>query len=146
MKRSRAQCPTVWDCVFSIPKKKLAEIKPTPPPPVKIWAMLIEAETFSSFALSFIFSLAYCNFTNFRCSLNFGGVANACKRSAGKGSWWRSPTWFHRFFPPAFVNSQIAQVNRPKILERMVSGSSPLCSKVFVTSLFSFSNWRLRKF
>ena len=36
-------------------------------------------------------------------------------------------------FPPAFVNSPIAQVNRPKILERMVSGSSLLCSEVFVT-------------
>ena len=40
------------------------------------------------------------------------------------------------FFPPAFVNSQIAQVNRPKILERMVSDPSPLCSDVCVTSLF----------
>ena len=37
------------------------------------------------------------------------------------------------FFPPAFVNSQIAQVDRPKILERMVFGSSPLLSGVFVT-------------
>ena len=37
------------------------------------------------------------------------------------------------FFPPAFV---MAQVNRPKILERMVSGSSPLCSEAFVTSPF----------
>ena len=43
---------------------------------------------------------------------------------------------FIDIFPPAFVNSQIAQVNRPKILERMVFGSSPLCSEVFVTSLF----------
>ena len=41
------------------------------------------------------------------------------------------------FFPPAFVNSQIAQVDRPKILERMVFGSSPLLSGVFVT-FFSF--------
>ena len=41
------------------------------------------------------------------------------------------------FFPPAFVISLMAQVNRPKILERIVSGSSPLCSEVFVTSLFS---------
>ena len=41
------------------------------------------------------------------------------------------------FFPPAFVNSQIAQVDRPKILERMVFGSSPLFSGVFVT-FFSF--------
>ena len=64
-------------------------------------------------------------------------VANACKRSAGAGSSWWSPKWFHRFFfPLAFVNSQRAQVNRPKVLERMVSGSSPLCSEVFVTSLF----------
>ena len=36
------------------------------------------------------------------------------------------------FFPPVFVNSPIAQVNRPKILWRMVSGSSLLCSEVFV--------------
>ena len=39
------------------------------------------------------------------------------------------------FFPPAIVSSQIAQVDmhRPKILERMVFGSSPLLSGVFVT-------------
>ena len=42
------------------------------------------------------------------------------------------------FFPPALVSSQIAQVNRPKILERMVSSSSPLFSGVFATSLFFF--------
>ena len=41
------------------------------------------------------------------------------------------------FFPAAFVNSQIAQVDRLKILERMVFGSSPLLSGVFVT-FFSF--------
>ena len=41
------------------------------------------------------------------------------------------------FFPPAIVNSQIAQVDRPKILERMVFGSSPLVSGVFAT-FFSF--------
>ena len=41
------------------------------------------------------------------------------------------------FFPLAIVNSQIAQVDRPKILERMVFGSSPLLSGVFVT-FFSF--------
>ena len=33
---------------------------------------------------------------------------------------------FIDFFPPAIVNSQIAQVDRRKIVERMVSGSSPL--------------------
>ena len=43
---------------------------------------------------------------------------------------------FIDFFPPAFVNSQIAQVNGPKFLERMVSGSNSLCSEVFVTSVF----------
>ena len=37
------------------------------------------------------------------------------------------------FFPPAIVSSQRAQVDRPKILERMVFGSSPLLSGVFVT-------------
>ena len=37
------------------------------------------------------------------------------------------------FFPPAIVNSQIAQVDGPKILEQMVFGSSPLLSRVFVT-------------
>ena len=41
------------------------------------------------------------------------------------------------FFPPAFINSQIAQADRLKILERMVFGSSPLLSGVFVT-FFSF--------
>ena len=58
-------------------------------------------------------------------------VANACKRSAGTGGGGHRND-FIEFFPPAFVNSQRAQVNRPKILERMVSGSSPLCSEVFV--------------
>ena len=48
------------------------------------------------------------------------------------------------FFPPAIVNSQIAQVDRPKILERMVFGSSPLLSVVFVT--FSFQIEDLEKF
>ena len=43
------------------------------------------------------------------------------------------------FFPPAIVNSQIAQVDGPKTLERMVFGSSPLPSGVFVTFSF-FSN------
>ena len=43
------------------------------------------------------------------------------------------------FFPPAFVNSQIAQVDRPTILERVIFSSSSLCGGVFVTSLyFSF--------
>ena len=43
------------------------------------------------------------------------------------------PEWFDRlFFSPAIVNSHIAQVDRPKILERMVFGSSPLLSGVFV--------------
>ena len=46
------------------------------------------------------------------------------------------------FFPPAIV-SQIAQVDRPKILERMVIDSSPLPSGVFVA--FFFSNWGLKK-
>ena len=41
------------------------------------------------------------------------------------------------FFPPAIVNSQIAQVDRLTILERMVSGSSPLLSGPFVTFFFS---------
>ena len=50
------------------------------------------------------------------------------------------------FFPPAFVNSQIAQVDRPKILERMLFGSSPLLSGVFVT-FFSFKlrTWKNSK-
>ena len=49
------------------------------------------------------------------------------------------------FFPPAIVNSQIAQVDRPKILERMVFGSSPLLSGVFVT-FFLFQIEDLEKF
>ena len=40
-------------------------------------------------------------------------------------------------FPPAIVSSQMAQVDRPKILERMVFSSSPLLSGVFVTFFFS---------
>ena len=49
------------------------------------------------------------------------------------------------FFPPAIVNSQIAQVDRPKIVERMVFGSSPLVSRVFVT-FFLFQIEDLEKF
>ena len=49
------------------------------------------------------------------------------------------------FFPPAIVSSQIAQVDRPKILERMVYDSSPLLSGVFVT-FFSFQIEDLEKF
>ena len=49
------------------------------------------------------------------------------------------------FFPPAIVNSQIAQVDRPKILERMIFGSSPLLSAVFVT-FFLFQIEDLEKF
>ena len=49
------------------------------------------------------------------------------------------------FFPPAIVNSQIAQVDRPKILERMVFGSNPLLSGVFVT-FFLFQIEDLEKF
>ena len=41
------------------------------------------------------------------------------------------------FLPPAIVNSQIAQVDRPKILEQMVFGSSPLLSRVLVTFFLS---------
>ena len=44
---------------------------------------------------------------------------------------------FIDFFPPAIVNSQIAQVDKPKILERMVFSSSSLLSGVFVTFFFS---------
>ena len=64
-------------------------------------------------------------------------VANACKRSAGTGSIvGRGRRNGFEFFPTAFVKSQIAQVNRPKIFERIVSGSSLLCSEVLATSLF----------
>ena len=48
------------------------------------------------------------------------------------------------FCPPAIVSSQIAQVERLKILERMVFGSSLLLSGVFVT--FSFQIEDLEKF
>ena len=49
------------------------------------------------------------------------------------------------FSPPAIINSQIAQVDRPKIFERMVFGSSPLLSGVFVT-FFLFQIEDLEKF
>ena len=39
-------------------------------------------------------------------------------------------------FPPAFVNLQISQVDRMRILQRVVFRSSSLCAGVFVTSLF----------
>ena len=49
------------------------------------------------------------------------------------------------FFPPAIVNSQIAKVDRPRILERMVFGSSRLLSGVFV-SFFLFQIEEVEKF
>ena len=67
-------------------------------------------------------------------------VVSLCSEryNASTGSPWPSgPKCFDRLFPPAIVNSQIAQVDRPKILEQMVFGSSPLLSAVFVT-FFSF--------
>ena len=45
---------------------------------------------------------------------------------------------FTDFLPPAFVNSQIAQVNGPKIFERMVSGSSPLSKSLLLHFFFFF--------
>ena len=45
---------------------------------------------------------------------------------------------FIDFVPPAFVNSQIAQVDGPTVFEEMIFGSSLLCGGVFVTSLFFF--------
>ena len=70
-------------------------------------------------------------------------VVSLCSEccNASTGSPWLSG--LIDFFPPAIVSSQIAQVDRPKILERMVFGSSPLLSRVFAT--FFFSNWGLRK-
>ena len=41
-------------------------------------------------------------------------------------------------FPAAFVNSQIAQVESLRILERVIPVSSSLCGEVFVTSPFFF--------
>ena len=46
------------------------------------------------------------------------------------------------FFPPAWVHAQIAKVNRPKIHDRMVFGSSPLCCEVFDT-FFPFAHFDL---
>ena len=46
------------------------------------------------------------------------------------------------FFPPAIVNSQIAQVDRAKNIVRMVSGSCPLLSGLFITfSLFNLKTF-----
>ena len=59
-------------------------------------------------------------------------VASATNASTGS-PWPPVRNGLIDFFPPAIVNSQIAQVDRPKILERMVFGSSPLLSGVFVT-------------
>ena len=41
-------------------------------------------------------------------------------------------------FPPAFVNSQIAQVDRLRILEQVVFGSISLCGRAFVGGLRKF--------
>ena len=56
-----------------------------------------------------------------------------CNASKG-GPRLSGPKWFDRIFRHAIVNSQIAQVGRPKILERMVSGSSLLLARLVVTS------------
>ena len=45
--------------------------------------------------------------------------------------------YFGVFFPPAFVESQMAQVDRLRILERGVLGSSSLCCGFFVV-VFTF--------
>ena len=47
------------------------------------------------------------------------------------------------FFSPAIVNSQIAQVDRPKIFERMVFGSSPFLCGVIVTVKLQIFVWYL---
>ena len=54
--------------------------------------------------------------------------------------------YFSVFFPPAFVKSQMAQVDRLGILERWVLGSSALCRRSFfaVFTFFPF-RWGLRK-
>ena len=45
---------------------------------------------------------------------------------------------FSVFFPPAFVESQMAQVDRLRILERGVLGSSSLCGGSFVAVFIFF--------
>ena len=47
------------------------------------------------------------------------------------------------FFPPAIVNSQIAQVDRPKILERIQFKSAPVWSLCY---FFLFQIEDLEKF
>ena len=49
------------------------------------------------------------------------------------------------FFPPAIVNSQVAQVDRAKILEQMVFGSSPLRGSLGSLLLFFFQIEDLEK-
>ena len=46
--------------------------------------------------------------------------------------------YFSVFFPPAFVESQMAQVDRLRILERGVLGSSSLCGGSFVAVFIFF--------
>ena len=48
-------------------------------------------------------------------------------------------------FPPAMVNSQMAQVDRAKILEQMVFGSSPVLARDFVTIFFQIEDFEKSK-
>ena len=56
--------------------------------------------------------------------------------------------YFSVFFPPAFVESQMAQVDRLRILERGVLGSSSRCCGPFVVvfTFFSFQSEDSAKF
>ena len=51
--------------------------------------------------------------------------------------------YFSVFFPPAFVESQMAQVDRLRSLQRSVLGSSSLCGTSFV-SVFTFFPFQVR--
>ena len=56
--------------------------------------------------------------------------------------------YFSVLFPPAFVESQMPQVDRLRILKRGVPSSSSLCcgSFIVVFTLFSFQSEDLEKF
>ena len=72
-------------------------------------------------------------------------IANACKHSAGTGSWWRSPKWCHRYF--FHLRSSTCRLPR-WIDRRFLSELSPVqvCSapKFFLLHFFSLSNLGLQ--
>ena len=80
-----------------------------------------------------------------KCKTNFSDVFFflACRSTAATRVVQCTCMYFSVFFPPAFVESQMAQMDRLRILERVVLGSSSLCCRPFV-AVFTFFPFKVR--